>query len=218
MRKLVALAALYSIFLASSLAIQSAAAQPQQPGNSFDTATEIEKGEHTFYLDAGTIHYFKLKLDKGVTFLLTMRVPSDQDIDLVLFDPDRDVVEIAQRPTGATERIGHIAAQNGEYFVAVFGFAGSFGVYSLQISVVHQPFVTQTRLATATITQTATSTQIQFVTLTVQVTTTSTTTSTSIVESLSTTLTGVGLVILSISLFAAATRISSSLRRQPSSS
>lgn len=217
MQKSLGVAILSSIMLASSFLIQIAVAQPTQPGNSFDTATEIDKGEYNFYLDSGTVHYFKLKLDKGQTFLLTMRVPTDQDIDLVFFDPDRDVVEIAQRPVGATERIGHIVAENGEYFMAVFGFAGSFGLYSLQISVVDKPATTTTRVATTTVTQTTTSTQIQFVTLTVQLTTTSTTTSTSAIESLSSTLTGVGLVILSVSLFAAATRIASSLRKPATS-
>ncbi|MEM0445634.1 MAG: PPC domain-containing protein [Nitrososphaerota archaeon] len=127
------------------------------PGTSYSTALELSPGEHSFYLERGDTHYFSVRLDKDDTLFLLLRSAPNQDFDLALISPDRDVIELSVRAAGFTERITYTASSSGLYYIVVFPFGPSTGSYSLMLDVskpkVNTVTTTVTSLSFVTITQ-----------------------------------------------------------------
>lgn len=119
------------------------------PGTSYATALELAPGEHSFNLERGDSHYFSVRLEKDDTLYLLLRSALNQDFDMALISPDREVIELSVRAAGFAERITYTAASSGLYYIVVFPFGPSSGAYSLIVS------VSKPRVATVTTTVTA---------------------------------------------------------------
>ncbi|MEM1943985.1 MAG: hypothetical protein QXO30_04415 [Candidatus Caldarchaeum sp.] len=138
------------------LAVASVSAQPVVPGVGFSSALELSPGTYSFYLGRGEIHFFKVVLEPGDVVVVMLRMAANQDFDLYLLNPLRELAEQSRRGPGATDAVEHVAAERGPYYVVVRGF-GESGTYTLTVSVLKPKIVTQT--VTATVTQRITETQ-----------------------------------------------------------
>ncbi len=120
------------------------------PGVNFSTALPLGIGEYVFNLDVGTLHYFRVDLKKGETLIVALRMPVNQDFDIYLLDPFRQIVDQGVRPAGLTERLGYLAVEDGPHYLVVLGFGGSSGLYTLSISISKPATKTETVTATMT--------------------------------------------------------------------
>lgn len=127
------------------------------PGTSYSTALELSPGEHSFFLERGDTHYFAVRLEKDDTLYLLLRSALNQDFDLALVSPDREIIELSVRAAGFTERVTYVASSSGLYYVVVFPFGPSTGSYNLIVDV-SKPR-TSTVTATVTVVSFATMTQ-----------------------------------------------------------
>ncbi|MEM0381356.1 MAG: PPC domain-containing protein [Nitrososphaerota archaeon] len=127
------------------------------PGTNYSTALELTVGEHTFYLERGDVHYFAVRLERDDTLYILLTPPTNQDFDMALVSPSRDVIELSVRATGFTERITYTAPSSGIYYIVVFPFGASSGAYSLLIGI-SKPRVT-TVISTVTVASYITLTQ-----------------------------------------------------------
>ncbi|GBC71666.1 hypothetical protein HRbin02_01451 [Candidatus Calditenuaceae archaeon HR02] len=118
------------------------------PGTSYSTALELGVGEHSFYLERGDTHYFSVRLEKDDTLYLQLRSAPNQDFDMALISPDRDIIELSIRATGFTERITYTASSSGLYYIVVFPFGASSGAYSLLIEISKPRVTTVTSIVT----------------------------------------------------------------------
>lgn len=118
------------------------------PGTSYSTALELGVGEHSFYMERGDTHYFAVRLEKDDTLYLQLRAALDQDFDMALVSPDRDVIELSLRPTGYSERITYTASSSGLYYIVVFPFGASSGAYSLLVEISKPRITTVTSTVT----------------------------------------------------------------------
>jgi len=203
------------IVLAASLLVAFPTAIGQEPGTSFDTALRLTEGEYTFLMDPGGVHFFKVFVEKGSTLFITVRMAPNQDFDLFLFSPLREFIPPpGVQLAGVTERIGYLAAEDGDYFFQVVSFGGSGGTYALRVSVVKPPAVTVTNTQTTTVKITETQTSVSMVlhTQTVERPVTVTSTVTRNVEVLPWSM--FGLTILALAIAYAGNAISRSLRKE----
>lgn len=141
-----------SLLLASCLILPLAWGQEARvPGTNYSTALELTPGEHSFYLERGDTHYLSIRLEKDDTLFLQLKSAPNQDFDMALVSPDRDVIELSVRAAGFTERITYTAVSSGLYYIVVFPFGPSSGAYSLLIG------VSKPRVSTVTTTVTSVS-------------------------------------------------------------
>lgn len=157
--------ALLLILATASLVFSSA--QEVVPGVGFNSALEIRPGTYSFYLAAGEVHFFKVVLEPGDIMVAMVRMASNQDFDLYLLNPMRELVGQSVRAAGVTDAVEYIAAERGPHYIVVAGFGGSTGTYSLTISVQKPKTVTQTVTATVTQKITETATLLSIVTNTI---------------------------------------------------
>ncbi|MDW8042198.1 MAG: hypothetical protein RMJ75_05265 [Nitrososphaerota archaeon] len=129
-------------------ALVSAQAAAPPPGTNFANAPVLAPGSYTYDLQAGDLHFFRVDLVKGQTIFVVVRVPLDQDFDLVLFSPERDPLETGVRPAGFYERASYRAVATGPHYVVVYPFGPSRGAYTLEISIVDEPAITVTATVT----------------------------------------------------------------------
>jgi len=158
-------ALLVTVFLASVLLASAA----EQPGTNFSTATELAEGDYSFFLDVGDLHFFKVRLERGETLIVTLRMPVREDFDIVLLGPARDLLERGIKPAGLTERIGVLASESGYYYIVVTAFGRSSGTYTLTIDILKPSAETVTRTETVISSTTVTETQYMVHTVTVTV-------------------------------------------------
>jgi len=140
---------LLALTLLVALPPSSLGQQGRAPGTNYSTALELTPGEHSFYLERGDTHYFSIRLEKDDTLYLQMRSALNQDFDMALVSPERDVIELSLRPAGFTERITYTAQSSGLYFIVVFPFGPSSGAYSLLIGISKPRVTVQTETVTA---------------------------------------------------------------------
>jgi len=145
----------------------SAYGQELVPGVGFSSALELSPGTYTFYLGAGELHFFKVILEPGDVLVVLVRMATNQDFDLYLLNPRRELVGQSIRPTGLTDLAEYVAAEHGPHYIVVTGFGGSTGTYSLTVFIGKPKTVTTTITATATEYVTSTSTTVVFQTQTV---------------------------------------------------
>ena len=145
----------------------SAYGQELVPGVGFNSALELSSGTYTFYLGAGELHFFKVVLEPGDVLVVLVRMASNQDFDLYLLNPMREIVGQSIRPTGLTDLAEYVAAEHGPHYIVVTGFGGSTGTYSLTVFIGKPKTMTTTITTTATEYVTSTSTTIVFQTHTV---------------------------------------------------
>jgi len=149
------------------ISLFSAYGQEQVPGVGFNSALELSSGTYTFYLGAGEVHFFKVVLEPGDVLVVLVRMATNQDFDLYLLNPMREVVGQGIRPAGLTDLAEYVAAERGPHYIVVTGFGGSTGTYSLTVFIGKPKTVTTTITATTTEYVTSTSTTIVFQTQTV---------------------------------------------------
>jgi len=137
------------------------------PGAGFNSALELGPGTYTFHLGQGELHFFKVVLEPGDVLVVLVRMATNQDFDLYLLNPMREIVGQSIRPTGLTDQAEYVAAEHGPHYIVVTGFGGSTGTYSLTVFIGKPKTVTTTITATATEYVTSTSTTIVFQTQTV---------------------------------------------------
>lgn len=157
--KAMALAVKTGVFVVLALAmVVPLNAEEPVPGTGFASALELSPGTHSFYLELGEIHYFKVNLEAGDILSVKIRMPFNQDFDLYLFNPLREIVAQSVRAAGLTDAVELIVSETGFHYVVVAGFGGARGVYSLTLFVQKPKTVTQTVTQTVTekITNTAT--------------------------------------------------------------
>jgi hypothetical protein len=140
---------LTALIVATALISVAAAAQGPVPGTSFATAPELQPGTYSFHLQAGDLHFFRIRLKQGQTLFVTLRMASGVDFDIAVLSPERDLLESGVRPAGFYERISLKAPVTGSYYIVVYPFGTSSGSYTLELSVVDEPKVT----ATVTVTE-----------------------------------------------------------------
>lgn len=140
---LVALAAL-------TASLPAVISEEGEPGTGFATALPLTPGVYNFYMEPGGVHFFKVYLEAGQTLHIMMRPPLDQDFDLILLSPERDLIEQSVAPAGTGERVSTQAPYPGYYYVVVYSYAGSAGAYVLRVSILGQPTKTLTVTETAT--------------------------------------------------------------------
>ncbi|MEM3095783.1 MAG: PPC domain-containing protein [Nitrososphaerota archaeon] len=171
-----------------------------EPGTNFSTALQLTPGEYVFRLDTGDLHYFSVDLERGETLLVVLRMPSNQDFDIYLLSPLREIIDQGVRTAGLTERIGYQAVEDGPHYLVVLGFGGSSGTYTLSISTARPPTKTETVTATFTTKLLEVETRLSVVTqtLTIERVVTSTVTVARDVERLPWTMVGLALLSLSI--------------------
>ncbi|MEM2238017.1 MAG: hypothetical protein QXR26_05730 [Candidatus Caldarchaeum sp.] len=155
------------LLVLASASIIVSSAQQLAPGVGFSSAPELSPGTYSFYLAAGEVHFFKVVLEPGDILVAMVRMASNQDFDLYLLNPMRELVGQSVRAAGLTDAVEYIAAERGPHYIAVAGFGGSTGTYSLTVSVQKPKTVTQTVTATVTQRITETATVLSFVTNTV---------------------------------------------------
>ncbi|MEM2114688.1 MAG: hypothetical protein QXS12_04470, partial [Candidatus Caldarchaeum sp.] len=110
-------------------------AEEPVPGTGFSSALELTPGTYSFYLELGEIHYFKVNLEAGDILSVKIRMPFNQDFDLYLFNPLREIVAQSVRAAGLTDAVELIVSETGFHYVVVVGFGGARGVYSLTLFV-----------------------------------------------------------------------------------
>jgi len=141
--------------------------QEMVPGAGFNSALELSPGTYSFYIGSGELHFFKVMLEPGDILIVFIRMATNQDFDLYLLNPRRELVGQSIRPAGLTDFVEYVAAERGPHYIVVTVFGGSSGVYSLTVSVQKPRTVTATVTATATERLTTTSTAYIFQTQTV---------------------------------------------------
>lgn len=137
------------------------------PGAGFNSALELGPGTYTFHLGQGELHFFKAILEPGDVLVVYVRMAPNQDFDIYILNPRRELVGQSIRPTGLTDFVEYIAAEHGSHYIVVTGFGESAGTYSLTISVQKPRTVTATITTTAVERVTNTATTIVFNTQTV---------------------------------------------------
>jgi Na+-transporting methylmalonyl-CoA/oxaloacetate decarboxylase beta subunit len=137
------------------------------PGVGFNSALELSPGTYSFHIGSGELHFFKIILEPGDILIVFIRMAANQDFDLYLLNPRRELVGQSIRPIGLTDFVEYVAAERGPHYVVVTVFGGSSGVYSLTVSVQKPRTVTATVTATATERLITTSTAYIFQTQTV---------------------------------------------------
>ncbi|MCS7133959.1 MAG: hypothetical protein NZ921_04085 [Candidatus Caldarchaeum sp.] len=142
-------------------------AQREEPGTGFGSALELAPGTYTFNIAPGELHFFKINLEPGDILVVKIRMPFNQDFDLFLFNPLREVVGQSVRAAGLTDAVELIAAEKGSHYVVVTSFGASRGTYSLTVFVQKPKTMTQTVTQTVTVRLTETATAISFMTNTV---------------------------------------------------
>ncbi|MEM0384039.1 MAG: hypothetical protein QXS57_03775 [Candidatus Caldarchaeum sp.] len=182
------------------LAVASVSAQPVVPGVGFSSALELSPGTYSFYLGRGEIHFFKVVLEPGDVVVVMLRMAANQDFDLYLLNPLRELAEQSLRGPGATDAVEHVAAERGPYYIVVLGFGGSSGTYTLAVSVLKPKIITQTVTATVTQRITETQTVVNFQTNTVMSERLATVVDTRVVEVERVPWTALGLAVLGAAL------------------
>lgn len=128
----------------------SAYGQGLVPGTGFSSALELTPGSYSFAIAPGEIHFFKIMLEPGDILVAKVRMAANQDFDLYLLNPLREIVGQSVRATGLTDAVEYTAVEKGPHYIVVLGFGDSAGVYSLTISVIRPKTVTQTVTAVVT--------------------------------------------------------------------
>ncbi|MCS6783670.1 MAG: hypothetical protein RMI43_03115 [Candidatus Caldarchaeum sp.] len=153
--------------LALAALLIPASSQQQVPGTGFSSALELTSGTYSFYLAVGETHFFKINLDPGDILVVKVRMAFNQDFDLYLLNPLREIVAQSVRAAGFTDSIELIAAEKGPHYMVVTGFGVTQGTYSLTVFVQKPRTVTQTVTTTVTQRLTETATALSFMTNTV---------------------------------------------------
>ncbi|GEM_PF-1589974 len=122
-----------------------------EPGIGFSTATELNSGSYSFYMEGGRNHFFKIWLNVNQILHIIVRVPVDADFDVYLLSPEREVVERSTSARGYPERMSYQASSSGYYYIVVVPYLGSKGTYGMQIAVYSLPTETVTTTSTETI-------------------------------------------------------------------
>jgi len=156
--------ALLTLFLVLGVASSQ---QEMVPGVGFASALEISPGTYSFHLAVGEIHFFSIQLEPGEILVAKIRMASNQDFDLYLFNPLREIVAQSVRVAGLTDSVEYVVTEKGPHYVVVVGFADTEGTYTLTISVVKPKTLTQTVTTTVTMKTTETVTALALVTNTV---------------------------------------------------
>jgi hypothetical protein len=89
-------------------------------------------------------------LEPGDVLVAKMRITSNQDFDLYLLSPLREIVGQSVRSAGLTDAAEYTAVEKGPHYIVVLGFGDSSGVYTLSVSVLKPKTLTQTVTATVT--------------------------------------------------------------------
>ena len=126
-------------------------AEAPEPGTGFATAPLLKEGVYDYHLAAGEVHFFKVWLRTGQSLHVIMRVPADQDFDLYLLSPERDLLDRSVGPRGQVERVSYQASYPGFYYILVHSYGESSGLYTLRIRIIDQPTKTITITLTETI-------------------------------------------------------------------
>ncbi len=156
-----------TVFLILVLSMAVPTAQELVPGVGFSSALELSPGTYSFYLAVGELHFFKVLLEPGDVLIAKVRMASNQDFDLYLFNPLRELVGQSVRAAGFTDAIEYIVAEKGPHYIVVVGFGDSAGTYTLTIFVQKPKITTQTITTTVTQKITETVTALSFQTNTV---------------------------------------------------
>ncbi len=124
--------------------------QEMVPGTGFSSALELTPGSYSFALAPGELHFFKILLEPGDVLVAKVRMASNQDFDLYLLNPLREIVGQSVRSAGLTDAAEYTAVEKGPHYIVVLGFGDSSGVYTLSVSVLKPKTLTQTVTATVT--------------------------------------------------------------------
>ncbi len=156
-----------TVFLMLVAAMAISAAQELVPGVGFSSALELTPGTYSFYLASGEVHFFKVLLEPGDVLVAMVRMASNQDFDIYLLNPLRELVGQSVRAAGFTDAVEYIAAEKGPHYIKVKGFGDTTGTYTLTIFIQKPKTVTQTVTTTVTQKITETATALSFQTNTV---------------------------------------------------
>lgn len=124
-----------------------------EPGTSFMTAGELKPGSYSFHLSEGEFHFFKVRLERGQSLYAVLRPPAGQDFDMLLLSPERDLIEQSVRAAGASERVSTQAPYSGDYYLIIYSYGESSGLYTLRIDILETPTETITKWVTVTETE-----------------------------------------------------------------
>lgn len=188
-------------------------AEERVPGTGFSSALELSPGTYSFYIAPGEVQFFKINLEAGDVLVVKIRMAANQDFDLYVFNPLREVVVQSVRAAGLTDSIELVAAEKGPHYVVVLGFAGSSGTYSLSVFVQRPRTVTQTVTQTITQKLTETVTALSFATNTVTTEKIVTVVGREVVEVERIPWTAVGLAVLAASIVYVGYSASNALRK-----
>lgn len=158
--------ALLLLIIFSAL-IASSSAQQNVPGTGFNSALELAPGTYSFFLATGEAHFFKTYLEPGDILVVKIRMAFNQDFDLYLLNPMREIVGQSVNAAGLTDSIELVVAERGHHYIVVIGFGAATGTYTLTLSVVKPKTFTTTVTATITEKVTETVTAVSFATNTV---------------------------------------------------
>ena len=156
------------VVIALLASIHSIHAEAPEPGTGFATAPLLEEGVYDYHLAAGEAHFFRVWLKTGQSLHVILRVPMGQDFDLYLLSPERDLLEQSIRLGGQTERVSYQASYPGFYYILVYSYGESSGLYTLRIRIIDQPTktITVTQVETVYLTETVSSPILRIETVT----------------------------------------------------
>ena len=117
-------------------------------GNTFDTATLINAGSGTGYLDStDEVDYYKISVSVGQSISVSMMSPSDSDFDLRLYDSNQTQVDYSNSSGSVTDTVTYTATTSGYFYVKVYLWSGS-GTYSMVVTIIGGEVTTQNDMGT----------------------------------------------------------------------
>lgn len=106
--------------------------------NSFETAEQIEEETYPWlYVDYtyDREDYYKIDVTEGQRIYAVMKILQrpDQDFNLYLYDPSRNLKGESKRGAGYTDSIDFVADSTGSWYIKVNATSGDFGFYTLRL-------------------------------------------------------------------------------------
>ena len=106
-----------------------------ESNDDFDSATPITPpfDSEDLVVSTGDADFFAVELRPGDRFDVSASADREADVDLLVFDPNRDRIASSVSPDGG-ESVSLRAGQDGTYYVQVVGWADAEATYSLSIT------------------------------------------------------------------------------------
>jgi len=116
---------------------QVAAPDQFEPNDDFNNSTTVEPGTYSnLSIESADVDVYGVSLERGEALSAAIAFShAEGDLEMALVGPDQETVVAASESTTDNESVSTVAAQNGTYYLVVYGHGNATGTYDLTVSV-----------------------------------------------------------------------------------